>query len=156
MRIDHCSPFCRCEHESMSATTEASPGIVKPLSLRTTSRRRSSDYLLLTRVASPSTASSRLEIPLPRPRFWYLLPLLGALDAVCSIALFIAYIRSSSDSGTTSEIGKNEIAVLVWSGLRAGSVIAATSSRRIRETGWIIVACAFVRPSTLKEGSMTG
>lgn len=134
-----------CSHGIMTAPEGPATTPPAPTPLSLPQRRRSSNYLLLTRVASLST-SSGVEIPLPRPRWGFILPLLGALDALCSASLFIAYARASE---TRSEIGRNEIAVLVWSGLRAAAVIAATSTRRIRETGWVIVACALVSPAAL-------
>ena len=87
-----------------------------------------SDYLVLRRVDSKIHAVS-----LPRPRFWYVLPLLAVLDVCCSIEVAVPVIRKTST-----------IVLLVWSCLRAVAVGVATCSVRIREMGWITVACAVV------------
>ena len=91
-------------------------------------RHRSSDYLVLRRVDSASQ-----DLSLPRPRAWWLLALLGILDAACSVAAAVHRVESGLEWG------------LIACGLgRAVCVVAACSTVRIRETGWIIVGCALV------------
>lgn len=89
-----------------------------------------SDYLVLSRVDS-----YHQDIHLPRPRFWFILPILGVLDA--------AYIISSAAAFGVQ--GKNEILMVTWGLIRAVLTVTLTSHRRVREIGWVIVGCALVR-----------
>ena len=92
-------------------------------------RTPTSDYLVLSRVDSYNQ-----DIQLPRPRFWYILTLFGVLDAAYTI----------SAASTFGVRGKNEIMMVVLGLCRAVVIMLATSHRRIREIGWIIVGFALV------------
>lgn len=97
---------------------------------------RSSDYLLVD-PASPVRSIDAKDIDLPRPRFWYILPLLGLADLACSLA----FIGINARHG---RFGRNEAAVSTWGLARSVGVVLATSNIRIREIGWLIVGSAFV------------
>ena len=97
---------------------------------------RSSDYLLVD-PASPAGSIDAKDIDLPRPRFWYILPLLGLADLACSLA----FIGINAKHG---RFGRNEAAVGTWGLARAVAITLATSNVRVREIGWFVVGSAFV------------
>lgn len=92
-------------------------------------RTPTSDYLVLSRIDSYNQ-----DVHLPRPRFWYILPMFGILDA--------AYTVSSAAAFGVQ--GKNEILMVTWGLVRAVLTVVLTYRRRVREIGWVIVGCAFV------------
>ena len=131
--------FCQDDSREMTSS-EASALIAFPQASATAvpslARTNSdSDYLVLRRVDS-----NIRSVSLPRPRFWYVLPLLAVLDACCSVAVALPVIQKTST-----------IVLLVWSCLRAVAVGAATCSVRIREMGWITVACVVVSTAPLDQ-----
>lgn len=97
-------------------------------------RTPTSDYLVLSRVDSYSQ-----DIQLPRPRFWFILPIFGLLDAAYTISSAAAF----------GVQGKNEILMVSWGLIRAVLTVGLTCQRRVREIGWAIVGCAFVRATLL-------
>lgn len=102
-------------------------------------RQFSSDYVLLDRLDSYSAA-----VPLPRPPLWFILPLLGLLDA----AVTVAFVSSGGIGGYKKSrkagFAKDELALVAWGLLRAAVVTGACSSTRIREVGWVIVGSGLI------------
>lgn len=94
----------------------------------------SSQYLVLDRVNSYTQ-----DVPLPRPRLWYILPLLGTADGITTLAFAAALVLRVGGSRQPQLL-----ALLVWGIIRAALVVLGGSSRRVRETGWIVVGCALV------------
>lgn len=105
-------------------------------------RQVPSDYVLLKRVDS-----SYKTVPLPRPRYWFALPLLGLLDAAVTV-IFVSRGGIGRSAASKAGFAKDEIALLAWALLRAVTVLGACSSTRVREVGWLIVGGALVSGQT--------
>lgn len=100
-------------------------------------RRSSSAYLLIT-PKDQTDAAAQYDVLFPRPKAWFLIPLLATADLGLAITFSILFAAHSNLE--ISRIGW----LIAWHYIRSLVLIVVGCGRRVRERGWVVAVCCIV------------